>query len=65
MQFLGKDCHDIDVAVDNMLGREFRDKINEYRKFIGEEEQVYSEIRWHLKFFSYCHCTLVIFDHTS
>lgn len=38
-KLLGKDCYDIDIALDNMLGREFCDKINEYLKDAGEEQQ--------------------------
>lgn len=38
-KLLGKDCYDIDVALDNMLGREFCQKINEYLDFSGEEQQ--------------------------
>lgn len=29
-KLLGKECYDIDIALDNMLGREFCEKINEY-----------------------------------
>ena len=39
MQLLGKDCYDIDVAIDNMLGREFCEKINEYLIKTGEDVQ--------------------------
>lgn len=38
-KLLGKDCYDIDIALDNMLGREFCDKVNKYLKHLGEEEQ--------------------------
>lgn len=38
-KLLGKDCYDIDIALDNMLGREFCDKVNEYLLYAGEEEQ--------------------------
>lgn len=38
-KLLGKDCYDIDIALDNMLGREFCEKINEYLRFTGEEQQ--------------------------
>lgn len=50
MQLLGKDCYDIDVALDNMLGREFCDKVNEYLKYAGEDEQGIGVIQW------YMHC---------
>ena len=36
-QLLGKDSHDIDIAIDNMLGKQFCEKVNEYRAIIGEE----------------------------
>ncbi|XP_026458140.1 CCA tRNA nucleotidyltransferase, mitochondrial-like [Papaver somniferum] len=36
-KLLGKDCHDIDIAIDNMMGKEFCEKINEYLSFAGEE----------------------------
>ena len=36
-QLLGKDSHDIDIALDNMLGKKFCEKVNEYLKSIGEE----------------------------
>ncbi|OVA05306.1 Poly A polymerase [Macleaya cordata] len=38
-KLLGKDCYDIDIALDDMLGREFCEKVNEYLSFAGEEKQ--------------------------
>lgn len=38
-KLLGKDCYDIDIAIDNMLGREFCEKINEYLSKSGEDIQ--------------------------
>lgn len=38
-KLLGKDCYDIDIALDNMLGREFCEKVNEFLQFTGEEQQ--------------------------
>ncbi|KAI3990301.1 hypothetical protein MKX01_037640 [Papaver californicum] len=38
-KLLGKDCYDIDIAIDNMMGKEFCEKINEYLSFSGEETQ--------------------------
>ncbi|KAF3452429.1 hypothetical protein FNV43_RR02862 [Rhamnella rubrinervis] len=38
-KLLGKDCCDIDIALDNMLGSEFVDKVTEYLLFVGEEPQ--------------------------
>ncbi|GER27513.1 CCA-adding enzyme [Striga asiatica] len=36
-KLLGKECFDIDIALDNMLGKEFCDKVNEYLSSKGEE----------------------------
>lgn len=36
-KLLGKECYDIDIALDDMLGRVFCDKVNEYLKSIGED----------------------------
>lgn len=36
-KLLGKECYDIDIALDNMLGREFCEKVNEYLLSKGEE----------------------------
>ncbi|GJT36877.1 putative CCA tRNA nucleotidyltransferase 2 isoform X1 [Tanacetum coccineum] len=36
-KLLGKDCYDIDIALDNMLGKEFCEKVNEYLVSTGEE----------------------------
>ncbi|GMH00330.1 hypothetical protein Nepgr_002169 [Nepenthes gracilis] len=36
-KLLGKDCYDIDIAIDNMLGREFCEKVSEYMSSTGEE----------------------------
>lgn len=38
-KLLGKDCYDIDIALDGMTGREFCEKINEYMLSSGEEAQ--------------------------
>lgn len=38
-KLLGKECYDIDIALDDMLGREFCEKINEYLLSTGEETQ--------------------------
>nr|GLL44033.1 putative CCA tRNA nucleotidyltransferase 2 [Ipomoea trifida] len=38
-KLLGKECCDIDIALDNMLGREFCEKVNEYLSSTGEETQ--------------------------
>lgn len=45
-QLLGKDCYDIDIALDNMLGREFCEKVNEFLQFTGEEQQGIGVIQW-------------------
>lgn len=36
-KLLGKECYDIDIALDNMYGREFCEKVNEYLSASGEE----------------------------
>ncbi|KAK3036014.1 hypothetical protein RJ639_031187 [Escallonia herrerae] len=38
-KLLGKECYDIDIALDNMLGKEFCEKVNEYLSSSGEETQ--------------------------
>ncbi|KAH9532116.1 hypothetical protein CY35_19G072600 [Sphagnum magellanicum] len=38
-KLLGTDSHDIDIAIDDMLGKEFCKKVNEYLESIGEETQ--------------------------
>ncbi|KAF6173471.1 hypothetical protein GIB67_027166 [Kingdonia uniflora] len=38
-KLLGKECHDIDIALDNMLGREFCEKIEDYFSHMGEEKR--------------------------
>lgn len=39
MQLLGKECYDIDIALDNMLGSEFVEKVREYLLSTGEQVQ--------------------------
>jgi len=34
---LGKDCYDIDIALDDMMGTEFVEKVREYLLFIKED----------------------------
>ncbi|MCL7043405.1 hypothetical protein MKW94_030076 [Papaver nudicaule] len=38
-KLLGKDSSDIDIALDDMMGKEFCEKVNEYFLFAGEEIQ--------------------------
>jgi len=38
-KLLGKDSADIDVALDNMTGQNFCEKVNEYLELIGEEQK--------------------------
>lgn len=45
-QLLGKECYDIDIALDNMVGRDFCEKVNEYLKSVGEQEQGIGVIQW-------------------
>ncbi|XP_058192151.1 uncharacterized protein LOC131309552 [Rhododendron vialii] len=37
VKLLGRDCYDIDIAIDNVLGKEFCEKVNEYSSSKGEE----------------------------
>lgn len=46
LQLLGKECYDIDIALDDMLGREFCDKVNEYLSSKGEEIHGIGVIQW-------------------
>jgi hypothetical protein len=47
MQLLGKECCDIDIALDNMLGKEFCEKVNEYLSSTGDEAQGIGVIQWY------------------
>lgn len=47
LQLLGKDCYDIDIALDDMLGREFCEKVNEYLSSAGEETHGIGVIQWY------------------
>uniref|UniRef100_A0A7N2M9M0 Poly A polymerase head domain-containing protein n=1 Tax=Quercus lobata TaxID=97700 RepID=A0A7N2M9M0_QUELO len=38
-KLLGKECYDIDIALDNMLGSEFVDKVSDYLLSTGEQVQ--------------------------
>ncbi|XP_066358932.1 tRNA nucleotidyltransferase cca2-like isoform X2 [Miscanthus floridulus] len=38
-KLLGKDSADIDIALDNMTGQNFCEKVNEYSKLIGEQQR--------------------------
>lgn len=38
MQLLGKECCDIDIALNNISGREFCKKVNDYLSAIEEED---------------------------
>ncbi|CAM0950162.1 unnamed protein product [Alopecurus aequalis] len=38
-KLLGKDSTDIDIALDNMTGQNFCERVNEYSKFMGEEQK--------------------------
>ncbi|KAL7596283.1 hypothetical protein Lser_V15G31017 [Lactuca serriola] len=44
-KLLGKECYDIDIALDNMLGREFCEKINKYLVSTCEETQGFDVIQ--------------------
>jgi hypothetical protein len=43
---LRKECYDIDIALDNMLGRDFCEKVNEYLESVGEQQQGIGVIQW-------------------
>ncbi|KAM7481305.1 hypothetical protein LguiB_005888 [Lonicera macranthoides] len=47
MQLLGQPCNDIDIALDNMLGTEFTEKLNEYLSSLGKEKQKINQILRH------------------
>lgn len=47
LQLLGKECYDIDIALDDMLGKEFCEKVNEYLSSTGEETQGIGVIQWY------------------
>ena len=51
LQLLGKECYDIDIAIDNMLGREFCEKVNEYLSSTGEKAQGIGVIQWYIHLF--------------
>ncbi|KAM7477818.1 hypothetical protein LguiA_026031 [Lonicera macranthoides] len=43
-KLLGQPCNDIDIALDNMLGTEFTEKLNEYLSSLGKEKQKINQI---------------------
>lgn len=49
-QLLGKDSTDIDIALDNMTGQNFCEKVNEYSKLIGEQQKGIGVIQWYVIF---------------
>lgn len=49
-QLLGKDSADIDIALDNMTGQNFCEKVNEYSKLIGEQQKGIGVIQWYVIF---------------
>ncbi|KAL9317742.1 hypothetical protein ACSQ67_014259 [Phaseolus vulgaris] len=54
-KLLGKECYDIDIALDNMMGTEFVDKVREYLLTIGEDAQGVCVIeRFFFCFFFFC-----------
>ena len=46
-KLLGKECYDIDIALDNMLGSEFVDKVRDYLLSTGEQVQGVAVIPWY------------------
>lgn len=61
MQLLGKDCYDIDVALDNMMGTEFVDKVREYLLTIGEDAQGVCVIERYLSLIQLCNIVVYSF----
>lgn len=51
-QLLGRDSDDIDIAIDNMYGSEFLDKLKEYLASRGEQVQGDTVIERSSTFFS-------------
>jgi hypothetical protein len=49
-QLLGKDSTDIDIALDNMTGQNFCERVNEYSEFLGEEQKGIGVIQWYAIF---------------
>ena len=47
-QLLGKDSADIDIALDNMTGQNFCEKVNEYLELMGEEQKGIGVIQWYV-----------------
>jgi hypothetical protein len=46
-QLLGIDSADIDIALDNMTGQNFCEKVNEYSELMGEEQKGIGVIQWY------------------
>ena len=46
-KLLGKECYDIHIALDNMLGSEFVDKVRDYLLSTGEQVQGVAVIPWY------------------
>lgn len=44
-KLLGKDSVDIDIALDNMLGKDFAERVNEYLKSQGKETRTAAVIQ--------------------
>ncbi|GKB48219.1 putative CCA tRNA nucleotidyltransferase 2 isoform X1 [Tanacetum coccineum] len=44
-KLLGEECNDIDIALDNMMGREFCEKVNDYLLLTGEKTQGFGVIQ--------------------
>lgn len=61
VQLLGKDCYDIDIALDNMMGTEFVDKVREYLLTIGEDAQGVCVIERYLSLIQLCNIVVYSF----
>jgi len=55
LQLLGKECYDIDIALDDMLGSTFVDKVTQYLASTGEEAQGLAVIP---RYIELCACLL-------
>ena len=53
MQLLGRECNDIDIALDDMLDTEFAEKVNKYLLSLGKEKMKIVPILPYISF-SFC-----------
>jgi hypothetical protein len=61
MQLIGRNSIDIDIALDDMLGKFFCEKVNDYLKMIGEETHTVGVIqRLVLQYMRFWYCNTVL-----